>query len=47
MHAAFRSNDVVDESVSIFLKSVVVLHGNFNVYVIPGALTVNDLVIEG
>ena len=47
MHAAFRSNDVVDESVGIFLKSVVVLHGNFNVYVIPGALTVNDLVIEG
>ena len=47
MHTAFRRNDVVDESVGIFLKPVVVLHGHFHIDIVPDTLAVNDLIVEG
>ena len=47
MHTAFRRNDVVDESVGIFLESVVVLHGHFHIDIVPDTLAVNDLIVEG
>ena len=47
MHTAFRRNDIVDESVGIFLESVVVLHGYFHIDIVPDTLAVNDLIVEG
>ena len=47
MHAAFRRNNVVDESVGIFLEAVIMLHGHFDIDTVPNSLAVDDLIVEG
>ena len=46
MSSAFRSRNIIYKSVAVLIVGIIVLHCNFNRYIVDDSLTVNNLLVK-